>query len=58
MLLAELDIGTTGCKLTAYSPEGAYLGRCIRTILLNEVDKAVYEDTRKAIRLFSQREKA
>ena len=30
MLLAGLDIGTTGCKLTVYSCDGKYLGRVYR----------------------------
>lgn len=30
MLLAGLDIGTTGCKLAVYSAEGAYLGKVYR----------------------------
>ncbi len=30
MLLAGLDIGTTGCKVTVYHPEGEYLGRVYR----------------------------
>ena len=30
MLLAGLDIGTTGCKITIYHPDGEYLGRLYR----------------------------
>lgn len=30
MILAGLDIGTTGCKVTAYRPDGEYLGRVYR----------------------------
>jgi len=47
MLLAGLDIGTTGCKISIYESTGAYLGRvyraypAIRTKTAHEIDAGV-----------------
>jgi len=47
MLLAGLDIGTTGCKISVYRPDGDYLGRIYRDYPLtrteseHEVDPAL-----------------
>ena len=50
MLLAGLDIGTTGCKITVYHPEGEFLGRVykdyplVRTDSVHEVDAGLIWD--------------
>ena len=55
MLLAGLDIGTTGCKITVYRPDGDYLGRIyrdyplIRTASEHETDAALIWESVQAV---------
>lgn len=57
MLLAGLDIGTTGCKVTAYSADGEYLGRIYqdypvqRSFSAHEVDaEAIWQAVKLVLR--------
>ena len=55
MLLAGLDIGTTGCKVAVYSANGDYLGKVYqdypvqRTTSEHEVDAKAISDAVKSV---------
>jgi len=55
-LIAGLDVGTTGCKITVYNPDGAYMGRVYadypvsRTASTHEVDAdAIWDAARHVL---------